>query len=72
VSLDTTELYVLPLFIKELEEEILDSHLVRLAYKVVKEDLEVRFTGVRSPVVLVTRILGSLWMQSRISVNVCH
>lgn len=63
MSLDTTERVVLPLLIEELEEEILDSLLVRLTYEIVEEGLEVLFAGVRSSVVCITRVLGSLWMQ---------
>lgn len=72
MSLDTTESVILPLFIEELEEVILDSLLVRLAHEVVEKDLEVRFTGVRSSVVRVTRVLGSLWMQPWISAGLHH
>ena len=72
MSLDTTERVILPLFIKELEEVILDSLLVRLTHEVVDEDLEVLFTGVRTSVVRIARVLGSLWVQPRISADVHH
>lgn len=60
MSLYTAEQVVLPLFIKELEEEILDSLLIRLTDEAVEESLKVLFTGVRGSVVRISRVLGSL------------
>lgn len=60
MSFNTTEQVILPLLIEELKEVILDTHLVRLTHEVVNKVLEVRFTGVRSSVVRITRVLRSL------------
>jgi len=63
VSLDATKRIVLPLLIEEFEEEIVDSHLVRLTHETVDECLKVCLAGVRSSVVRITRVLGSLQIQ---------
>lgn len=46
MSLYTTESVILPLLVKELEEVILDSHLVRLTNEIVEEGLEVWFARI--------------------------
>ena len=63
VSLNATKRIVLPLLIEEFEEEIVDSLLVRLTHEIVDEDLKVCLAGVRSSVVRITRVLGSLQIQ---------
>lgn len=69
MTLDATIQLILPFLVEELKEEIFDSKLVRLAHEGIEEDLEVRFTGIRSSVVLIARVLGSLYMQPWISIG---
>jgi len=63
VSLDATKRLVLPLLIEEFEEEIGSPLLVRLTHETVDEGLKVCLAGVRSSVVRITRVLGSLQIQ---------